>query len=75
MAKPTNPRKLLGSTARLATLVAVGVAETACNLQVVPHEPRDAGRDSAADANTSDASADTGTDEDASTEDVDGGGP
>ena len=34
--KPTRPRSLLKRTLGLATLVCVGVAETACNLQVAP---------------------------------------
>lgn len=45
MAKASNARKLLKRTAALATLVVVGVAETACNLQVSNYEPPDAGRD------------------------------
>jgi hypothetical protein len=66
--KPASPRKLLTRTVRLATLVVVGVAETACNLQ--PYDPvdaalDDAGRDAGPDASTSTDAAgatDTGAD-------------
>ncbi|MFO0683634.1 MAG: hypothetical protein U0234_16365 [Sandaracinus sp.] len=62
MAKASNARKLLKRTAALATLVVVGVAETACNLQVSNYEPRDAGRDGGA---SPDAGTDAGTGADA----------
>ncbi len=38
MAKPGSIKKLLTSSAKVATLVCVGVAETACNLIVAPAE-------------------------------------
>jgi len=79
--KPASPRKLLTRTARLATLVVVGVAETACNLQLGP--PHDAALrgDAGSDAGT-DAGSDAGSDASPSTDaavltdaGVDGSGP
>ncbi len=58
MATPAKARKLLKRTAALATLVVVGVAETACNLQVSNVEPRDGGTD-ANGATPRDAASDT----------------
>jgi hypothetical protein len=61
MAKPGSPRALLTSTARMATLVCVGAAETACNidgdLDARPDAPRDGAFDDAttADVLTEDA--------------------
>ncbi len=60
MAKPRNARRLLTSSVRVATLVCLGVAETACNLQIsarVDSGPRpDAGAtDAGADASIDDA--------------------
>lgn len=48
MSKPSRVRKLLSSSAKVATLVVMGAAETACNLQVTPVDadyvpPTDAG--------------------------------
>lgn len=63
MREPQRPRKLLTSSVRVATLVVLGVAETACNIQVsrfdVPDAGDDAGTDAGGDAATS---ADAATD-------------
>jgi hypothetical protein len=65
MLKPQRPRKLLTSSVRVATLVVLGVAETACNIQVSqferPDAAGDAGRDAGPDAApNADAAIDAG---------------
>lgn len=64
MTQPSKARKILRRTVALATLVVVGVAETACNLQVSNYEPQDAGRDTGpapTDAGAADAAPDGST--------------
>lgn len=66
MSTPRPPRKLLRATVKVAALVVLGAAETACNLQVVPRAdtgPRDSGANDSAtqDAGATDAGpVDTG---------------
>lgn len=59
MSKPSRVRKLLSSSAKVATLVVLGAAETACNLQIQPID-RDASPRAELDAGVDAGAMDAG---------------